>query len=224
MSSQPLKLACFLSLALFSLTISLWVWGSQYGRNLLSVGQSPRYSLAFDHHAVVFTRDRVVSESEANAEVTWLHHILRPADPRYATMPDTPATSLRSDYVLGGRAERVRSYGPVYIAAGRQKIYHESPNSHWFAYSRPFGPWWQVSVAYWFLLIVFAMLPLREAFRITRRCMRQRHGQCIACGYSLVANTTGICPECGMQAANCGQRRIPGHSVYMGRQPGLREA
>jgi predicted amidophosphoribosyltransferase len=27
---------------------------------------------------------------------------------------------------------------------------------------------------------------------------RLRHGLCVTCGYDLTANTSGICPECGM--------------------------
>ncbi len=33
-----------------------------------------------------------------------------------------------------------------------------------------------------------------------RRYRRRNRNQCIQCGYSLTGNTSGICPECGMQA------------------------
>jgi len=39
-------------------------------------------------------------------------------------------------------------------------------------------------------------LKLRGHWQIDRR---RRLGQCLHCGYSLTANTTGVCPECGMR-------------------------
>jgi len=196
MLSRLFKQASLISLLVCIAAISMWTWG-RYGRNFFVIGRSPRYSLGFDQHALVFTRDRAVSEQEAEAELAYLHQILRPADPRYANIPDTPATSKRSDFVIGGRATWTRSYGPVYVAVGEQKLYHDVPNSHWFAFSHPFGPWMQVSVSYWFLIIASALLPLVAAWRSYRQYMRRIRGQCEVCGYSLVGNTNGICPECG---------------------------
>ena len=33
-----------------------------------------------------------------------------------------------------------------------------------------------------------------------RRTMRRAAGACLACGYSLRGNVSGVCPECGMAA------------------------
>jgi len=47
----------------------------------------------------------------------------------------------------------------------------------------------------------FASLPWFSQARKTRRaeltCERRDRGECEQCGYSLTANTTGVCPECG---------------------------
>jgi hypothetical protein len=53
-----------------------------------------------------------------------------------------------------------------------------------------------VAVPAWFLALCAAVLPARAAWRLKRRCRRQREGQCQACGYDLRA-TPDRCPECG---------------------------
>ncbi|HSZ54569.1 MAG TPA: hypothetical protein VK797_02835 [Tepidisphaeraceae bacterium] len=50
-------------------------------------------------------------------------------------------------------------------------------------------------------LVALALLPilsiLRRAKRRQRLMERRRDIRCIACGYSLTGNTSGVCPECG---------------------------
>jgi hypothetical protein len=50
--------------------------------------------------------------------------------------------------------------------------------------------------------LVFALLPTVWLIRIWRRQLRtERHGYrplCGSCGYSLVGNSSGVCPECGV--------------------------
>ncbi len=47
------------------------------------------------------------------------------------------------------------------------------------------------------VLAVFALIPCRWLFRYRRsRARRQRHC-CESCGYSLIGNASGVCPECG---------------------------
>ena len=54
---------------------------------------------------------------------------------------------------------------------------------------------WHVQVPVWSILLavgvptLFTWKPLR--------LRRRKPGHCIACGYDLAGNTTGICPECG---------------------------
>ena len=38
---------------------------------------------------------------------------------------------------------------------------------------------------------------LPAALRDERRSKRRRKGLCLACGYNLTGNTSGVCPECG---------------------------
>jgi hypothetical protein len=38
-------------------------------------------------------------------------------------------------------------------------------------------------------------------FYLRRRHQRMNHGRCEQCGYELVGNTSGICPECGLEIA-----------------------
>jgi hypothetical protein len=53
-------------------------------------------------------------------------------------------------------------------------------------------PLWLVNI-----LLAAALAGLVYAGRRSRRRRRLRHVCCIECGYSLVGNTSGVCPECG---------------------------
>ncbi len=55
-----------------------------------------------------------------------------------------------------------------------------------------------VVVPCWFPAAVFALLPAwLTVMRRWRRRYRLTHGLCLACGYSLTGNVSGVCPECG---------------------------
>lgn len=58
---------------------------------------------------------------------------------------------------------------------------------------------WRVYLPYWFLCILFSILPLHGAITVRRERRRRRRlaaNCCPACGYDLRA-TPEICPECG---------------------------
>lgn len=56
-----------------------------------------------------------------------------------------------------------------------------------------------VRLPFWFALLVFSWYPtftfIRGPFR---RWRRRRKGCCLACGYDLQGNLSGVCPECGV--------------------------
>jgi hypothetical protein len=56
-----------------------------------------------------------------------------------------------------------------------------------------------VLVGYPWLILMSAVLPaIAWGVPALQRRNRKRGGRCLACGYSLVANTSGVCPECGI--------------------------
>jgi hypothetical protein len=87
-----------------------------------------------------------------------------------------------------------------------------APNSetflckHYFAFSHTRSREQHIPGAYrrtglllpqWVFLVTFAVLPLLRLCKFVRRRGRTIKGGCPACGYSLTANTSGVCPECG---------------------------
>jgi hypothetical protein len=58
-----------------------------------------------------------------------------------------------------------------------------------------------VVVPFWFLVILFSILPLVWIRRTLRDRTRRAHGLCPHCGYDLRA-TPGRCPECGRDVPN----------------------
>ncbi|HWE97016.1 MAG TPA: hypothetical protein VG269_23845 [Tepidisphaeraceae bacterium] len=53
-----------------------------------------------------------------------------------------------------------------------------------------------LALPYWFLVIVFGILPLGPFRAAWQRHKRRRRGLCLACGYDIRASTDR-CPECG---------------------------
>lgn len=41
------------------------------------------------------------------------------------------------------------------------------------------------------------VLLVPSLFRLIRRSHRRRNGRCLDCGYSVLGNVSGVCPECG---------------------------
>ncbi len=59
-----------------------------------------------------------------------------------------------------------------------------------------FAPRWRVK--YGFLAVLFGIFPFWALVRrMSVRLVRRRRGLCLACGYDLTANESGVCPECG---------------------------
>ncbi len=53
----------------------------------------------------------------------------------------------------------------------------------------------------WAPFILFAAYPtiafIRGPLRRRRKRRRRKRGECVACGYNLTGNVSGVCPECG---------------------------
>jgi hypothetical protein len=80
------------------------------------------------------------------------------------------------------------------------------------------GSDWQVwlTIPYWLLVVVTAVVPLVAGLRHIRNRVRVRRGCCPACGYDLRA-TPERCPECGAMPKS--QREPPHTSQCSGPEP-----
>ena len=59
---------------------------------------------------------------------------------------------------------------------------------------------WMLDLPLWTVFVVTATYPTIAFIRgPLRRVRRRRKGLCIACGYDLTGNVTGVCSECGVK-------------------------
>jgi hypothetical protein len=65
-----------------------------------------------------------------------------------------------------------------------------------------------LTVPIWLIVIGLFAYPAIAFYRgPIRRRRRRKQTRCLECGYSLVGNTSGICPECGVPVAWVGERQ-----------------
>jgi hypothetical protein len=58
-----------------------------------------------------------------------------------------------------------------------------------------------LAMPFWFLVALLAPYPGLSFVRWLRRRRRAKRGQCLECGYNLMANVSGACPECGTETS-----------------------
>ena len=63
----------------------------------------------------------------------------------------------------------------------------------------PYEEYW-VSAPLWVFVLTFALPPAIRLRRRYRERNARRRGLCVACGYDLTGNASGVCPECGQVA------------------------
>jgi len=58
--------------------------------------------------------------------------------------------------------------------------------------------YWAIAFPLWMVAIITLIAPSTLLFYpFVRSHWRRRYGRCTGCGYSLTANISGVCPECG---------------------------
>lgn len=78
--------------------------------------------------------------------------------------------------------------------------FHGQFDHKWMFDARPIYWGVVVTIPLWFPLLTFAAFPAMAFVRgPLRRWRRRRNGWCVACGYDLTGNVSGICPECGKE-------------------------
>jgi len=61
----------------------------------------------------------------------------------------------------------------------------------------PGDSFWVLMMPVWQVGLIFALLPMFWLVVRGKRIQRRRSGRCVACGYELRGNVSGVCPECG---------------------------
>lgn len=65
---------------------------------------------------------------------------------------------------------------------------------------KPPHSFWKLEIPLWCPMALFVPYPAIAFIRgPLRRWRRRRKGLCLACGYDLTGNMSGVCPECGTQ-------------------------
>ncbi len=109
--------------------------------------------------------------------------------------------SYSSDFVLvATRREVRRSHGLEYVPARRGLRYAAARHMHEKEKPIPPGIYGSIELAIkaWPAFVVLALPPVFLLVRgPIRRWGRRRRGLCVACGYNLTGNVSGLCPECG---------------------------
>ncbi len=131
---------------------------------------------------------------------TCLAWVFQPGSLELVPMQETEAGRLESHWVLflnpGGLTIE---YGP-YTWRTRPRQYFAPPFAGFgYAHHRTVNQEYRaLKIPYWALLLLFIAYPTRAFIRgPLRRWRRSRRGECLACGYNLTGNVSGVCPECG---------------------------
>ena len=67
----------------------------------------------------------------------------------------------------------------------------------------------RIMLVLWFPFLLFAALPSFVLIRgVIRRRRRRKNHQCLGCGYLLIGNTSGVCPECGKGVSDASIRSV----------------
>lgn len=131
---------------------------------------------------------------------TCLAWAFRPESLVIVDLQENEAARLESHWVLfldpGGL---IIDYG-VYTWRTAPRQYF-SPRVAGFAYAHhqtTNQEYRSVRIPYWALLLLFVTYPTVAFIRgPLRRYRRRKKGLCVACGYDLTGNESGVCSECG---------------------------
>ena len=119
---------------------------------------------------------------------------------------------------LGGFSARVETIAPSTRNLGYIHVSHEGGRrlSRWVSGTPPDNPAVRAEVKrllkqkllcvevlrfpLWVPVVVLGTYPAIAFIRgPLRRRRRRRRGECVACGYNLTGNVSGVCPECGTE-------------------------
>ncbi len=167
-------LAALTVLSTFLFLASALFWCRSYRHNdmLRFYGKQRNVELVTGRGRVLCHAERWVSPTDVNDTAPWL------------AWDSTPASSALEAFRFYARAVTV--VAGFSTASGKMTSSYLSLEYHWR----------DLTVPFWFLCLLFAIVPTVHFATHIRRRRRQLAGFCKRCGYDLRA-TPDRCPECG---------------------------
>ena len=182
--SRTFTIASAISLLLFAITVVLAI--VSFDRSMSYIMLSPDNTTIraayLDEYAIGYFRnrnDRIDRKSGG------------PAAPRSASRAYTPGWNRGVPQAVFGPNERHAFLGISWSASHAVSI-DDSATTRVISILK-------VQMPLLWLIALFGILPSAWLVRSwhVRQADRRREGRCLACGYSLTGNTSGVCPECG---------------------------
>jgi hypothetical protein len=171
---------------------------------LLFLGAATALALVFPTRLDLFWKstptDRVYVEI-----VVWDRHaelwLVSASDPSVAAdlerrsplAADYPHPECEDDFVYGPVPPKLRSFWCEWSTGGSSR-YLDQKTGEYRMFPRN---WLNIRTHLWLPLVLLLIYPAIAFIRgPVRRWHRRRNNRCVACGYDLMGNVTGICPEC----------------------------
>jgi hypothetical protein len=106
---------------------------------------------------------------------------------------DYPQPEREEGFVYGPVSPKLRSFWCEWSTGGCSRYLYQKTGE----YRMLPRTWVNIRMHLWLPLVLLLIYPAIAFIRgPVRRWHRRRNNKCVACGYDLTGNVTGICPEC----------------------------
>lgn len=192
---------CWLAPGVFVISLSLFVWALAFCFGWTSFHFTwgwnkwymQEYDLGYCNTGLDFSHIQPVGDAEAATAIAQINAAL-PNLTRFRYEPD----NVNLSYV---DQETLIHNWPLGISTGHLKFYLGSnrADAAILTVGPPLGAWMSVHISKWVPPAIFFVFALGSGRVLARRYERTRAGRCRRCSYNLTGNTSGACPECGIE-------------------------